>query len=256
MSEEREFKVSGGALQTRRKRSTRKNRQEGGDNSGGLMQLANQSAPAFTADLDTQKLTAEFQSQVGKILSSQIGPDKIQQFGGKKSQSQKGGDSTGATVNLSSTRSTPGSQEVTPVVSGVSPSQPAPVGGARLLPPKRKTRVALKHKKSSGGGASNSIEMTNVPPVPSGGAHSPAHKVAHGGSSSSTRKARKIHLGVKGVTLRLKKAKKAKELAMKAPISIVKAKLQAAGIIKKGSKAPESILRNTYADLLIMKKGL
>jgi len=241
MSEEREFKVSGSALRTtqRRRTTTRKNRQDGGDNSGGLLQVANQGAPAFTADLDTQKLTAEFQSQVGKILSTQIGPNKIQQFGGKKAQ--KGGDSTGATVNLSSTRSTPvasGSPEPTPVVSGISPSQPAPVGGgARLLPPKRKTRIALKAKKY-GGSAS---EKSNVPPMPGG---------------AVTKKARKIHLRVKGVTARLAKAKKAKRTAMTAPISEVKAKLEAAKVIKKGSKAPDAMLRTMYADLLITKKGL
>jgi hypothetical protein len=246
MSEEREFKVSGGAIQTR-KRRTRKNRQEGGDNSGGLMQLANQSAPAFTADLNAQQIASEFQAQVGKILATQIGPNKIQQFGGKKAQKdQKGGDSTGATVNLASTRSTqlpPGSPQPAATVSGISPSQPAPVGGSRIVlaPPKRKTRIALKHKKR-GGGTSGAPELSNTPPL-AGGAR--------------TKKVRKIHLGVKGVTMRLAKAKKAKELAMKAPIKLIREKLIAAKVpIKKGSKAPESMLRNMYADLLITKKGL
>ena len=243
MSEEREFKVSGGAIHTR-KRRTRKNRQEGGDNSGALMQLANQSAPAFTADLNAQQIATEFQGQVGKILATQIGPAKIQQFGGKKNQ--KGGDSTGATVNLASTRSTqlpPGSPEPAATVSGISPSQPAPVGGSRLVlaPPKRKTRIALKHKKK-GGSVSGAPERSNTPPL-AGGAR--------------TKKLRKIHLGVKGVTMRLAKAKKAKELAMKAPIKSIREKLIAAKVpIKKGSKAPESMLRNMYADLLITKKGL
>lgn len=241
MSEEREFKVSGGALRSsqRKRTTTRKNRQDGGDNSGALMQLANQSAPAFTMDLDSQKLASEYQTQVGKILATNIGPNKIQQFGGRKSQ--KGGDSTGAIVNLASTRSTqlpPGSPDPSPVVSGISPSQPAPVGGgACLLPPKRKTRIALKAKKY-GGSAS---EKSNVPPMPGG---------------SMTKKARKIHLRVKGVTARIAKAKKAKRTAMTAPISEVRAKLEAAKVIKKGSKAPEAMLRTMYADLLITKKGL
>jgi hypothetical protein len=73
---------------------------------------------------------------------------------------------------------------------------------------------------------------------------------------SHTRKARKIHLRVKGVTSRLAKAKKAKRQAMAASIGEVKTRLEKAGIIKKDSKAPESMLRTMYADLLITKKGL
>jgi len=63
-------------------------------------------------------------------------------------------------------------------------------------------------------------------------------------------------LRVKGVTARIAKAKKAKRTAMTAPISEVRAKLEAAKVIKKGSKAPEAMLRTMYADLLITKKGL
>lgn len=247
MSEEREFKITGSALQSSRKRRTvtRKNRQDGGDNSGGLMQLANQSAPAFTADLDTQKIAAEYQEQVKTILNTTVGPNKIQQFGGKKMQKQRGGDSTGAIVNLSSTRSTPvapGAPGPVPAISGISPSQPAPVGGGSRLvlnAPKRKTRINLKAKKQGGSNSGKS----NVPPGPLLG-------------GSQTRKARKIHLRVKGVTSRLAKAKKAKRTAMTAPIADVKARLEAAGVVKKGSKAPESMMRTMYADLLITKKGL
>ena len=136
-------------------------------------------------------------------------------------------------MSLSSTRSAPGDpQAVVPVVSGVSPSGPFPVGGGVTLVPRRKNRISLKAKK--GGSA-------NIPPVPSVG---------------GTRKARKIHLGVKGVTARLKRAKKAKKQAMNAPISQVRTKLESAGVIKKSSKAPETMLRTMYADLLITKKGL
>jgi hypothetical protein len=61
---------------------------------------------------------------------------------------------------------------------------------------------------------------------------------------------------VKGVTSRLNKAKKAKKQAHTAPLPTIRAALEKAGIIKKGSKAPEPMLRNMYADLLITKKGL
>jgi len=247
MSEEREIKLTGGALhKTKGRRSTRKNRQDGGDNSGALMQLANQSAPAMGVDLDAQKLTSEFRGQVGSVLASNFGPNKAQQFGGKRVHSnQKGGDSTGATVNLASNRAPtdPGSPSPVPTVSGISPSQPAPVGGARLVlaPPKRKTRIHLKKRIHGGSDASG---KSNVPPSP----------MLQGGAK--TKKARKIHLRVKGVTSRLSKAKKAKKVAMSAPIGEVRARLEGAGVIKKGSKAPDAMMRTMYADLLITKKGL
>jgi hypothetical protein len=80
--------------------------------------------------------------------------------------------------------------------------------------------------------------------------------IASGGAKGITKKARKIHLRVKGVTARLNKAKKAKKTADSTPLSILKLRLEKAGIIKKGSKAPESMLRTMYTDLLITKKGL
>lgn len=212
--------------------------QQGGDNSGALMQLAQ--VPQMGGPINTQEFAKEFHSAVGEALT-QFGPDKAQQFGGKKYQ--RGGDGIAGTIQLSANRggppSLPGAPEPTPVVSGVNPSQPAPVGGGlKLLPPKRKTRIALKAKKYRGGSESMA-DKNNVPPIAGG-----------------TRKARKIHLRVKGVTSRLAKAKKAKKTAMAAPISEVRHKLEAAGVIKKGSKAPETMLRNMYADLLITKKGL
>ena len=241
MTDTREFKLSGGALSKSRK-STRKN-QKGGDNSGALMQLAGQST-TDVANPDVQQLASGFASTVSQAMATSLGPNKIQQFGGKQRGKQRGqqsgGDISAMAVNQASTRAptVPGSPPPTPVVSGISPSQPAPVGGARFVmaPPKRKTRISLKAKKHRGG----SEALNDTPPMPGGG----------------TRKARKIHIRVKGVTSRLAKAKRAKKIAMSAPLSQVKAKLESASVIKKGSKAPEHMLRNMYADLLITKKGL
>lgn len=292
MSEVRDFKVTGGALKTpraNRRNTTRKNRQDGGDNSGALMQLAAQSAPAKSVDssaqnhfaaaatatanamrslgpnaiqrggdnsgallqlatnpnmggpINSQKLAQDFGASVREVLTTQLGPAKAQQFGGRK-RGQHGGDGIAGTIQKQANEAPtlPGAPPPTPVISGVAPEQPAPVGGARLVlaPPKRRTRIALKAKKLRGG--SDSSEKTNVPPIAGG----------------ATRKARKIHLRVKGVTSRLAKAKKAKKQAMVAPIAEVRSKLEAAKVIKKGSKAPDAMLRNMYADLLITKKGL
>ena len=224
MSDIKEFKISGPALarDTRRRRDERR-KQNGGSNSG-----AGQDAVAKHVDPGAETMASNYAGQVSKVLQTSFGPDKVQQFGGKK---QSGGN--GVNVGLSSTRA-PSSpdQVVVPVVSGVAPSGPATIGGGVTLAPRRKNRISLKAKKGG------SMAM---PPVPIIG---------------GTRKARKIHLGVKGVTARLLRAKKAKKQAMTAPISQVKAKLESACIVKKSSKAPDSMLRTMYADLLITKKGL
>lgn len=283
----KEFKVTGGALKKPHvRRGTRKNRkQDGGDNSGALMQLNADRVPSMPSNvsgtvltnvqkimasnfgpgkiqqmggdntgglqqvaltpegmpgpMDTQAFQSAFRSQVGQALH-QFGPDSSAlQTGGKK---QKGGDGIAGTIQLRANQAIPpvipGSPPPVPTISGESPSGPAPVGGARIVlnAPKRKTRIALKEKKSQKGGTC-----------------SPAGCMAGG---SHTRKARKIHLRVKGVTSRLAKAKKAKRQAMAASIGEVKTRLEKAGIIKKTSKAPEPMLRTMYADLLITKKGL
>jgi len=237
MSDVKVFNLTGGAARSmdpssyRRRRRTRKH--YGGDNSGALLQLAGQSAAAGYVAPDTQNLASQYASATAAAMS-QLGPGK-----------QWGGDSTGAIVNLSSTRgppSVPGTPAPEPVVSGIAVSQPAPVqGGSRLVltAPKRKSRIALRAKKVKGG-SDSSLAIT------------PSANAMIGG----TKKARKIHLRVKGVTARLNKAKKAKKTADATPLSTLKHRLEKAGIIKKGSKAPESMLRTMYTDLLITKKGL
>jgi len=216
--ETREFKVTGGAVETKKAR-TRK--LKGGKNE----------ALSQVADTGPQRMASQFASSVGGVLASSFGPDKAQQFGGKK---QTGGN-TGAIVNLASTRTASSPGPVVPLVSGAPLSTPAPVGGGITLAPRRQNRISLRARK---GGSTSGVG--DVPPPGGGG----------------TRKARKIHIRVKGVTARVAKAKKAKKEAMGAPISQVKSKLESAGVIKKGSKAPEGMLRTMYADLLITKKGL
>jgi hypothetical protein len=144
---------------------------------------------------------------------------------------KQSGGNTGAIVNLASTSApgpTAGSVPPAPLVSGVSAGQPAPIGGGVTLAPKRKSRISLKPKKGL--------------PTP--------------GSKPVTHKARKINFGSKGVTARLMRAKKVKKDSMALPLAQVKSALERAKVIKKTSKAPEHMLRNMYADLLITKKGL
>jgi hypothetical protein len=206
--------------------------QKGGDNSGALMQLS--ASESVVGPMNTARLESEYRTIAATALGK-LGPNSI----------QRGGDLTSGVIQLraSEAPTLPGAPSPVGVVSGVAVEQPAPVGGARVVlkAPKRKTRIALKAKKLRGG--SESVEKGNMPP----GAQ------LMGGF---TRKIRKIQLRVKGVTNRLKKAKNAKKQAMLAPIGAIRTKLESAGVIKKGSKAPEQMMRNMYADLLITKKGL
>jgi hypothetical protein len=198
MSDTKEVKIAGAALVNTRRRNRK---QKGGEQAPQIDSVPRPSP------------------QVSGVLQSNFGPSKIQQFGGN-----------GVNVGLSSTRSTPG-QDYKPVVSGISPSGPATIGGGITLAPRKKHSLSLKPKK----GGSMAITLPTI---------------------GGTRKARKIHLGVKGVTSRLLKAKKVKKNAMSLPIAQVRAKLEAAGVIKKSSKAPEAMLRTMYANLLITKIGL
>ncbi len=100
-------------------------------------------------------------------------------------------------------------------------------GGVVLKPAKKQVRVALRAPKRGGA------------------------------EQAQTRKApRRIRLGVKGLKTRLNRAKKAQHHAQTTALPIIKQRLVRAGVIKASSKAPESMLRTMYADLLITKKGL
>ena len=230
----------------RRKRETRK--LHGGAAEHASVQSL-QTQPAFVKEI------------VGSAQSAltSFGPDKIQQGGKQKgagyvdslanartdvvgaalkmipgaqvaAAGQKGGDSTGAVTQLVSTRAPGGDASVVPYTKN-SPSGPAPAGlsggaSVKLVPPKQKTKITLKAPKK----------------------HTSTLKHAH--------KSRKIALRTRGVTARISKANKLTKDAHTAPIKYIKATLEKHGIIKKDSKAPEKMLRDMYADLLITKKGL
>lgn len=231
----------------RRKRETRKLR-------GGAAEHASvqslQTPPAFVKDV------------VGSAQSAltNFGPDKIQQGGKQKgagyvdslanartdvvgaalkmipgaqvaaAAGQKGGNSTGAVTQLASTRAPGGESSVVPyskdAISGPAPAGLSGGASVKLVPPKQKMKITLKAPKK----------------------HATTLKHVH--------KSRKIALRTRGVTARISKAKKLTKDAHTAPIKYIKATLEKHGIIKKDSKAPEKMLRDMYADLLITKKGL
>lgn len=217
---EKEILITGNAVpKARRNRKTR--RTTGGDNSGALLQVAGQGQASGLNPGETQTVLKEYQSAVASAL---------QQL---PLLNQKGG-MNGAIVNLTSTRApiTPGSSAPIGTLSGQPVEEPAPamLGGVILKPHKKHARVSLKAPKKGS-------------------------TLSH--SAPSTRKApRKIRLGVKGLKTRINRAKKAHTHAQTVSLPIVKQRLVRAGVIKASSKAPESMLRSMYADLLVTKKGL
>ena len=83
-------------------------------------------------------------------------------------------------------------------------------------------------------------------------------KLAPGPSSSGAKKthkvSRRIRVSVDGLNKRVNRAKTIKKESQKMPIEQLKSDLEAAGLIKKGSTAPEHILRQMYSDFQVLKQ--
>ena len=238
LNEENAAALTGGS----RRRRSRKYR--GGDNSGALLQLAGQAAAntykAMQPDQTAKAYATAFQvakaqlpllqaaKQTGGNDPTVMAAKALSQLPMLQATGQKGGN-TGATVNLASTRSvtTPGASQPLPGVSGKPMEDLAPVSGGAITLRSRKGKISLKAPKK--------LKIT---------------------PSATTRKARKIKVGVKGLKTRLNRAKKAHNHAQTMAIATVKQRLVKAGVIKATTKAPEHMLRTMYADLLVTKKGL
>jgi len=242
---ERVFQLSpevAAQLQGGGRRRSRKYR--GGDNSGALLQLAGQAAAntykGMEPDQTAKAYATAFQvakaqlpllqaaKQTGGNDPTVMAAKALSQLPMLQAIGQKGGN-TGATVNLASTRSvtTPGASQPLPGVSGKPMEDLAPVSGGAITLRSRKGKISLKAPKK--------LKIT---------------------PSATTRKARKIKVGVKGLKTRLNRAKKAHNHAQTMAIATVKQRLVKAGVIKATTKAPEHMLRTMYADLLVTKKGL
>ncbi len=75
---------------------------------------------------------------------------------------------------------------------------------------------------------------------------------AHEGSKHKT--AKKIHVSLKGLGSGLRRAKTIRKKASKHTLEEIKKALVEAKLIKTESKAPEGILRQMYADYMVLKK--
>lgn len=105
-----------------------------------------------------------------------------------------------------------------------------------------------------------SPQQANIPPALRGGAKTkvvlePPKKTAAKlvASKSKTRKAKKIRVSLTGLGKRITRHKKIQKEARSHSIEEIKKILVAAKLIKPESKAPESILRQIYADYQTLK---
>jgi hypothetical protein len=72
--------------------------------------------------------------------------------------------------------------------------------------------------------------------------------------SKKRKTAKKVHVSLAGLGKKLRNAKTIRNKASKHTFEDVKKELVKAGLIKEDSKAPESILRQMYADFMVLKK--
>jgi len=97
-------------------------------------------------------------------------------------------------------------------------------------------------------------KVIKLPPGPlAAGTGEAAKKHSH--SHAKTQKvARRIRVSVSGLNKRVNRAKTIKKESQVMPIEKLKKELETAGLIKTGSKAPETILRQMYTDFQVLKQ--
>ena len=96
-------------------------------------------------------------------------------------------------------------------------------------------------------------KVVKLPPGPHATSEGVARKHPH--SHAKTQKvARRIRVSVSGLNKRVNRAKTIKKESQVMPIEKLKKELETAGLIKAGSKAPETILRQMYTDFQVLKQ--
>jgi len=74
------------------------------------------------------------------------------------------------------------------------------------------------------------------------------------GKTKKVKTARKVRVSMAGLSRKIDKAKTIRQKATGDSIEVIKKELHKAGLIKQESKAPETMLRQMYADFMMLKK--
>ena len=77
---------------------------------------------------------------------------------------------------------------------------------------------------------------------------------AHSPESKHKKTVKKLNVNLKGLTRKVRKAKKIENNITDTSLENVKSALVKAGLIKSETKAPEAILRRMYSDFMVLKK--
>lgn len=142
------------------------------------------------------------------------------------------------------------------------PGAPEPVGATSALTDKGSPMECLKGGgKAAGATHTPTVKVVLAAPKKKRGkvilaAAKPAAPAAatHPLKPTQTRKAaRKVRVSMKSLSKKIHKAKTIRKAATDTTIEQVKKELQKAGLIKADSKAPDTILRQMYADFLTLK---
>ena len=148
------------------------------------------------------------------------------------------------------------------------PEEPQEGGVKKRATRKKKFIISSVTVKKEGGGTHpgtiDQLASTRAPSV-SGGAKVVLAKSRkkssvilagpkHAPSNPHKKTAKKVNVNLKGLTRKVHKAKKIETSSGAASLTDVKADLVKAGLIKAETKAPESVLRQIYSDLMVLKK--
>jgi hypothetical protein len=74
------------------------------------------------------------------------------------------------------------------------------------------------------------------------------------GKTKKSKPARKVRVSMAGLSRKINRAKTIRQKATGDSIEDIKTELQKAGLIKNESKAPDTMLRQMYADFMMLKK--
>jgi hypothetical protein len=182
-------------------------------------------------------------------------------------ETQKGGDNSGALVQLAASK-VPSTPTMAPVVSKttaepvgvqstISKSTPSPIlggGGATAKPTDKTVKVVLAPKKKTQKVVlSPAKKVVKLLPA-TGNAPVPTAASSKKTRGKTQKVARRIRVSVEGLNKKINRAKTIKKESQTLTIEKIKSELTAAGLIKKESKAPESILRQMYTDFQLLKQ--
>lgn len=201
-------------------------------------------------DLKQIQITGEAKEEFEKLKTGKKRSSRSTRKANDTSSSvikkHSGGTSPGTLVSLAASS--------TPTTPGTPPPQPVPTTGLKTnpegpAPVSSLTQTAIPTQ----GGAKPKTKIVLAPAQKKKEAMKLVPKAKHHPSQNQTRKARKIRMSISGLGKRMTRHKKIQKEAKVVPIEEIKKRLIQAKLIKSDSKAPESILRQIYADYEILK---